>query len=202
MKNFSQGLHDYKKAEYQLVLLPHSELRNRISSVRKEFAEKYKLSSGYSGGNAHMTLVKFTQLEMMEERIVSRLKTISMGFHPFKVELKDYGSYPSHSIFINITTKIAIHQLVREIKTAQRLMKHGETEPHFLQEPNFIIARKLLPWQYEQGWLEYSHRSFTARFIADNLLLLKRKEGERRWQVAGRFEFMNLPVATVQGALF
>jgi 2'-5' RNA ligase len=201
MKNISQGLHNYRKAEYQLVLMPHAELRNKISSVRKEFAEKFKLKAGFSA-NAHMTLVKFTQLEMMEERIIGRLKTISMGFHPFKVELKDYGSYPSHSIFINITTKVPIQQLVKEIRTAQRLMKHGETEPHFLQEPNFFIARKLIPWQYEQGWLEYSHRSFTARFIADSLLLLKRKDGEKRWQVAGRFEFMNLAVTTVQGALF
>ena len=43
---------------------------------------------------------------MMEERIVNRLKNVSMGYHPFKVELKDFGSFPSHTIYINVTSKV------------------------------------------------------------------------------------------------
>ena len=42
---------------------------------------------------------------MMEERIINRFKTVAMGFYPFKVELKDFGSFPSHTIYINVTTK-------------------------------------------------------------------------------------------------
>jgi len=64
------------------------------------------------------------------------------------------------------------------------------------------VARKLLPWQYEKGWLEYSHRHFTGRFIADSMLLLKRRMGERAYQIVQRLEFMNLPVSTKQGELF
>ena len=64
------------------------------------------------------------------------------------------------------------------------------------------IAHKLLPWQYEKGWLEYSHKHFTGRFIADSMLLLKRREGDRAWQIAERLEFRNLPVTTRQGELF
>ncbi len=69
-------------------------------------------------------------------------------------------------------------------------------------EPYITIARKLLPWQYEKGWLEYSHRQFTGRFIADGMLLLKRPEGSFAWQLVQRFDFMNLPVNTTQGTLF
>ncbi|WP_315819811.1 hypothetical protein [Paraflavitalea speifideaquila] len=47
------------------------------------------------GAKVHLALATFTQLEMMEERIVNRLKTVAMGYHPFKVELKDYGSFPA-----------------------------------------------------------------------------------------------------------
>jgi hypothetical protein len=71
-----------------------------------------------------------------------------------------------------------------------------------MDEPCIAIARKLLPWQYEKGWLEYSHKHFTGRFIADSMLLLKRRSADRSWQIAGRFEFMNLPVTTKQGELF
>jgi hypothetical protein len=64
------------------------------------------------------------------------------------------------------------------------------------------IARKLQPWQYEKGWLEYSNKNFTGRFIADGMLLLKRPLDEKKYQVVQRFEFQNLPVTTKQGELF
>jgi hypothetical protein len=65
-----------------------------------------------------------------------------------------------------------------------------------------IINLKLKPWQYEKGWLEYSNKYFTGRFISDGMLLLKRPAGEMNYQVVQRFEFMNLPVKTKQGELF
>lgn len=188
--------------EYMLVLLPHEELRNRVLQVRKDFYATYQASSAL-GAKVHLALASFTQLEMLEERIVNRLKTVAMGYHPFKVELKDYGSFPSHTLFINVTTKELVQNLVREIKDFQRLMKlDNEHKPYFIDDPHIPIARKLLPWQYEKGWLEYSHRHFTGRFIADSMLLLKRRAGDKSWQIAQRFEFMNLPVSTKQGELF
>jgi 2'-5' RNA ligase len=188
--------------EYLLILNPHEELRNKIQQVKKEFYDTYQAPSAL-GGKPQVTLVRFTQLALMEERIVQRLRTIAMGYCPFKVELKDFGSFPSHTIFINVTSKLPIRGLVGEIKDIQRLMKPDKDhKPHFIDEPYVTIARKLLPWQYEKGWLEYSNRSFTGRFIADGMLLLKRRAGEMAWQIAERFAFQNLPVATRQGELF
>ena len=202
MKQIIQHMPGYRRNEYMLVLVPHEELRNRIFTVKREFYDNYKAPSAI-GGKPHVALVKFDQLEMMEERIVNRLKTIAMGYPPFKVELKDFGSYPSHTIFINVTSKLPIQNLVKELKEAQRLMKSdNEHKPHFMDEPNITIARKLVPWQYEKGWLEYSHRHFTGRFIADSMMLLKRREGDRNYQIVQRFQFMNLPVTTKQGELF
>jgi 2'-5' RNA ligase len=99
---------------------------------------------------------------------------------------------------------VPIQNIVRQLKEAQRLMKlNNENKPHFIDEPHIGIARKLKPWQYEEGWLEYSHRQFTGRFIADNMLLLKRTAAEKKpFQIVKRFEFQNLPVTTKQGSLF
>jgi 2'-5' RNA ligase len=188
--------------EYMLVLSPHEELRNRILQTKKEFHDKYEVAAA-NGGRPHIVLARFTQLEMLEERIVNRLKVVGMGYHPFKVELKDFGSFPSHTLFINVITREPIQGLVREIKESQRLMKlDNDHKPHFIDEPFITIARKLLPWQYEKGWLEYSHRHFTGRFIADSMLLLKRRVGDKAYQIAQRFELMNLPISTKQGELF
>ena len=202
MKEIIQLMPGYHMNDYLLVLTPHEELRNRITQIKKDFYETYK-SSKISWGKPHVALLKFSQLEMLEERVVNRLKTVAMGYHPIKVELKDFGSFPSHTIYINIPTKEPIRQLLKEIKGDQRLFKpDNDHKPHFIDEPYFTIASKLLPWQYEKGWLEYSNRHFTGRFIADSMLLLKRRQGDKAWQIVQRFEFMNLPVTTRQGELF
>jgi len=127
-----------------------------------------------------------------------------MGFPPFKVELKDFGSFPSHTIYINVTSKIPVQNLVKDIRTeGQRVMKLNEDhKPHFIMEPHLTIARKLKPWQYEKGWLEYSNKHFTGRFIANGMTLLKRPVDEMKYHVAARFDFQNLPVTTKQGELF
>ena len=193
----------YRINEYLVVLLPPDDLWQKIVKVKEEFSEKYKIPSA-KFLKPHIALVNFLTLDMMEEKILQRLQSIAMGVSPFKIELKDYGSYPSHTIYINVISKLPIQNIVKQLKEAQRLMKlNNENKPHFIDEPHIGIARKLKPWQYEQGWLEYSHRQFTGRFVADSMLLLKRTAGEKSsFQIAKRFEFQNLPVTTRQGNLF
>ncbi len=192
----------YRFNEYMLVLSPHEELRKKIAQVKNEFAEQFKCPQA-AWGKPHMMLARFTQYEMIEERIRSRLKTVAMGFHPVKVELKDFGSYPTHAVFITVTSREPIKALIREIRESQKLMKpDNDHKPYFTDEPHIIIAQKLAPWQYEAGWLEYSNRHFTGRFIADSMMLLKRRTGEKAWQIVERLAFQNLPVAIKQGELF
>jgi len=203
MKTIVNTIPGYRVYEYLLVLSPHEELWNKIVKVKEEFAEKYQ-SDHARWAKPHLTLVNFVQYNMMEERIISRLKTIAMGYPPFKIELKDFGSFPSHTIYINVMSKVPVQNLIKEIRSeGQRLMKlNDDNKPHFIMEPHLTIARKLQPWQYEKGWLEYSNKHFTGRFIADSMLLLKRPVGEMKYQIAERFQFQNLPVTTKQGELF
>ena len=86
MKDLSNTIPGYRVYEYLLVLNPHDELRNK------------------RWGKPHLTLVNFLQYGLMEDRIANRLRMIAMGYHPVKIELKDYGSFPSHTIYINVTS--------------------------------------------------------------------------------------------------
>jgi 2'-5' RNA ligase len=203
MKTIINTIPGYRVYEYLLVLSPHEELWNRIMKVKEDFAEKYQ-SEHARWGKPHITLVNFVQYEMMEDRILNRLQLVAMGSTPFKVELKDYGSFPSHTIYINVTSKIPIQKLTKTVRSeAQRLMKlDDDNKPHFIMEPHLTIARKLQPWQYEKGWLEYNNKNFTGRFIADSMILLKRPVEEMKYKIANRFEFQNMPVTTKQGDLF
>jgi 2'-5' RNA ligase len=193
----------YRINEYLLVLNPPEELWQKIMKIKEGFADKYKNDIARFT-KPHITLINWVSLELMEERMMQRLQTIAMGITPFKVELKDYGSFPSHTIFINVVSKVPIQSLVREMKQAQKLMTlNKENKPHFIETPHLSICRKLKPWQYEEGWLEFSSRQFTGRFIAESMLLLKRQAGQKtKFQIAKRLEFQNLPVTTKQGNLF
>ena len=188
--------------EYLLVLQPHEELWNRIMHVKKEFAEKFDAPmAGWT--KPHITIAKFFQFEMMESRIINRLKMIAMSLPAFKVELKGFGGFPSHTIYINILSKVAIVNTVKAVRQTQKLMKiNNDNKPYFITEPHLTICRKLLPWQFEKAWLEYERKNFTGRFIADKMKLLKRRVSEKRYVTACDFSLENLPVVTKQGELF
>ena len=208
----------YNYNEYLLVLNPNEDLRDKIMQVKKEFSEKYKATVAlYS--KPHITLVNFVQFEMIEERLVTRLRTIATRYKPFKVDLKDYGSFPSHTIFINVASKQQVQNLGKELRPVQQLMTlDKENRPHFINDSYLTVARKLLPWQYEKGWLDYSHRYFTGCFMADGMLLLKKPLSQsdgpglteksnsicppKNYQIVQRFGFMNSPVNIKQGELF
>ncbi len=203
MKTIINTIPGYRVYEYLLVLSPHEELWNRIMKVKEDFATEYK-SDHARWGKPQIALANFEQYSMMEDRILNRLKTVAMGFPPFKVELKDFGSFPSHTIYINVTSKLPVQNLVKEIRSeGQQIMKlNADHKPHFIMEPHLTIARQLKPWQYEKGWLAYSNKHFTGRFIANEMTLLKRPVDEMKYHIAAKFEFQNLPVTTKQGELF
>lgn len=186
--------------EYKLVIPLPEALEARIYQLRQDFGAHYQYKA--DPGRPHLTLVSFSQVEMMEERILNRLKTIGMGASPFKVELRDFGAFPTHTIYVNVATKNAVRELMRSVKDIQKLLKtDADHKPYFLQDPVISIARKLKPWQFEKGWLEYAHRQFTGRFVADGILLLKRRDASRPWQILQRIEFKSLPVAMQQQTL-
>lgn len=193
----------YQPCKYKIVLTPHEELAKKIMEVQQRFVDKYKVTTT-SVYRPQLILVTFTQLQALEEKIINRLRLIAMAYHPIKIELRNYGSYPSHTIFIEVISKNEVTPLVKKIREdAQRLIKlDNDNRPHFIMDANLTIARKLKPWQYENGWLEYSHLQFTGRFIAKNITLMRKRPGDERYTRLATFEFENMPIETKQGELF
>lgn len=190
----------YRYHEYLLVLQPHEDLRAKIMDVKKDFQAVYQTLT--LGGKAHITLAKFVVCGLMEDRISNRLRAAAMGTPPFKVSFKNFGSFPSHAIYLNTSTSIPIQYLMKELRTARHFMKSQDADPYFITEPYLTIARNLTPLQYEKAWHEYAYRRFTGSFVADSMLLIKRQEGEKFYQIVQRMEFNNLPVKSHQGSLF
>jgi 2'-5' RNA ligase len=190
-------------AEYLLLIEPRKDLSDAITQIKKAFYDQYKAPEALKG-KPHLTLVNYTQYTSFESRIVQKLHTLSMQFSPISIDLQDYGSFPSHTIFINVVSRSVIQNLVKNIRThLQGLMKlDKDNKPHFIMEPHITIARRLKPWQYEQGWLAYSHQHFSGRFIASSMILLKRATPDQKYELVKRFEFQGLQVGASQAMLF
>jgi len=193
----------YQVNEYKIILTPHEELGKKIMEIQRAFISKYKVEykSVYM---PQLILATFKQIQANESRIVNRLKMIAMAYQPVKIELRNFGSFPSHTIYINVLSKNNIAPLVRKIREdGQRLMKlDADNKPHFINDAHLTIARKLKPWQFENGWLEYSQQHFSGRFIANKMLLLRKKQGDKVFRPIEHFDFHNLPIETKQGELF
>ena len=168
----------YRMYEYLLVLDPHEELRNRIEKSRKELVDGYHIIQP-PPGRPNVSLVRFSATQMMEERIIHRLQQIAMEEKPFVVELKDFGSYPMHAIFIRIANQQRVLELIKNLKSARLLMKAAGEDPHFLLDPQIALAGRIPKEKYLEAMKEYLHKKFTGRFLADAFLLLKRAKNEK-----------------------
>jgi 2'-5' RNA ligase len=189
-------------AEYLLVLQPHEALWNEIKLIKEKFASDYSCEQAKKG-LPHITLIRFKQVQATENYIRHFLRNNAKTISPFKIELKDFGSFPSHTMYINIVSKVPVISAVKVLRQqAQKFMKMDkDNKPHFITEPHLTIARKLQPWQYEKGWLAYEQAHFHGRFIADHALLLKRKPGEYYKQVE-KFVFKGMKEEIKQAELF
>ena len=192
----------YNYNEYKIVLRPNEDLASKIVEIKKTFSDKFK--TGFSNSSIiTIPLVSFVQLEMKEKQVLNNLQAIADHYRPFKVNLKDFGSLPTHSIFISIESRQQVLNLVKELKSAQQWMQPDrENKAHFINNPFITIASKLLPWQFEKGWLEYKNHYFTGSFMADEMVLMKRKIGTFKFHVVKRFTFNDIKKDALQTELF
>lgn len=176
--------------EYIVIIEPSNDVKDKINSLKKSFAEKYSCPQALHS-KPHITLLKFTQLNVNEDKIITMLNKLALQNTAFQISLDGFGSFPTHTIYINVATQNNIVELVKSLKPIQAFLKlDKEHKPHFITTPHLTLARKLLPWQYEKSWLEYNNTHFTASFNANHLLLLKRNENQKYYSIVATFNLL------------
>lgn len=195
------GYNGLKPVSYMLVINVSEDVKEKILNVKKEFAEKFK-ADYYKYATPQIYVSTFLQYEMEEKKIINRITQIAKQIQPMQIVFEGYQSHPSHSIFINVKTKTEI----RELSTALKNMRDAITinkwnKPWFVDEPEIAIAKKLLPYQYEKGWLEMQHQHFSGSFIAYEMVLLK-KVNDKNFKAVYSFMFEGKKTIPTQAALF
>lgn len=172
--------------DYRLIIDTPPAVHKKIAALKTIFDRDYR-GLVIAGGNPFVYLATFSQHESREQEMVDALNRIAMGFMPFKMRLKNFGHIENHEIFINIEEHETVQYLVQQLKDAEENMR----DARFNGLPRITLAQRLLPWQFEKSWREYSGKNLSATFLADQMLLLKRMEGFRSWQVLKHLAFQN-----------
>lgn len=193
---------EYPVNQYLVILEPHASLCSEIKALKDAFGKKFECPESVTG-RPNLTVLQFQQYEMLEKRIIHRMQLVADSQAEFMTELEGFGSLPTHSIFISVSSQARVAALVKAFRPMQAdLTIDKERKPHFIANPHIGFARKLLPWQYEKGWLEMSNTHFTGRFMCTRFVLLRKREGEEQFRTAATFIMHGRKEIITQGALF
>jgi 2'-5' RNA ligase len=160
--------------QYLLVLQLSPMLAQQIQTIKQQFATAYNCKQVlYS--KPYITLVSFMQYGINNNKIIQHIANIAAITKPIHITIEGFASFPAHTIYANIATQNAIVQLVKALKVLQPFTSlHKFSKGHYITTPHISIARNLLPWQYEQAWLHYSHEHFVSGGMLQKVVLLQK----------------------------
>ncbi len=164
---------DFPTTEYRLVLRPNESLWDEIRAIQDSFALRYE-APGQVKTRPFIPLVRFSGFNMAQGKLIRELRRLLSREYPFPVTLEGFGSLPTHTLFIPVSSRNSIRDLESSLGRLKPLMGMEGKKPHFIQEPFLVIAQKLGPGTYEKAWMEMENAPFRGVFIADRLLLLHR----------------------------
>lgn len=188
---------------YLLLISPDNKTSFSIMKIKKLFKEKYGCASA-ERSYPHLTLIKFQQYQDAEHQIIRHFERFSRSVVPFDIVLNGFGSFPAHTIYVNIATFQPVADLVKNMR--HTLGPHLRTKtlarPVFVTNPHVTIGRKMDRKQYEQAWEEWKSKGFNSSFAAEKMLLLRKQPGAQRYEVVQQFRFAGTACQGTQGTLF
>ncbi len=179
--------------DYRLIIDTPTTVRKKIATLKTSFDLDYK-GLVVAGGNPFIYLATFSQHQSREEQMIDALNRVALGFMPFKMHLKNFGQLEKSEIFIKVEEQETLNYLIGQVKSVENYL----TAARFNDLPRITLAQRLQPWQFEKSWPEYSHKQLSATFLAGQMLLLKRMEGFRSWQVLKHMAFQNQYLGPLQ----
>lgn len=187
--------------DYRIIIRPSEQIKERLALVKSKLKERYDLAPDQLG-HSHILLAAFKQYAAAEEKLVRRMQHATAGLSPFKLSLYNVTSQPTHRIALDVPLHFHLQELMKEIRRHQWLMRIPMQQPFITTHPSIVLAHTLTPSQFNAMWPRLQQRHFTASFIVDDVLLLRRRRGEKAWQILERLSLQNMPVLASQGVLF
>jgi hypothetical protein len=111
--------------------------------------------------------------EGMEETLIRWIQRICSQHNSFDIALNNYSGFPQHSICLRIQDPQPVQQLATQLKMLDGHV-HAMTSNFFERIPHVVLANELPEPVYQKTMPVYSRKTFRARFMATELVLLCR----------------------------
>lgn len=187
---------------YQLIIRPNEKVRRRLDAARNKAREQMLPLGNWHPGKNHIPVASFSQLASLESRLIGRLEMLAKSLPPFRLQVQHFGAILHHTIFFRITENAGFNQMVRLLHAEKAALTVFNQEPRIASMAKINLAYKLTAVDFENLWHTFKSKRFQVDFIADNMLLLRKRPGETNWQILTALHFENLPIDIQQGQLF
>ncbi|WP_207511635.1 2'-5' RNA ligase family protein [Longitalea luteola] len=157
--------------EYRLVIYPDAPVYEKIMAEKQRFLTNYGVETANSF--PYIKVAGFYAGEGMEETLIRWIQRICSQFSSFDITLNNYSGFPQHSIYLRIQHPQALQQLATQLKTLDGHVQ-AMAANSFERIPNIVLANELPEPVYQQAMPVYSRKTFRARFMATELVLLGR----------------------------
>ena len=105
--------------------------------------------------------------------------------------LNNYSGFPSSkTVYARVQDHEPFKQLTGSLKViGEYVQDNGCPRAIFPNHPHVSIARSLHPNVYEKALMDYSHKTFNASFMVDELVLFKRQNQYDKCRQVSVFKF-------------
>ena len=161
--------------EYLLVVHPNEETFNQIKTEKENFSMEYNVNIAKKT-LPHITVANFLAKETMEETLIKWMHKIISSQQSFDVMINNFSGFPSSkTVYARIQDHEPFKQLATSLKTINTYINdNGFPNAKLINYPHMTIARSLQQNVYEKAIMDYSRKTFNAKFTVDELVLLKR----------------------------
>ncbi|MDN3588164.1 2'-5' RNA ligase family protein [Pedobacter aquatilis] len=175
---------------FLVCIVPPISIVEDIDVIRNEISEKYQLFQSLKRP-AHITLynpVKISSLEK-EKQFFSTLENAAFST-PFSQVIKNFNSFPQHTIYIDVEQNESLVKLQSQIKRELKPLNLLDEKNNFKFTPHLTIAFKdVKPHQYAAIMDEYQNKNFKRTFDVNHFSVYKHID--KRWQPFKEIPFKN-----------
>ncbi|OQP66924.1 hypothetical protein A3860_00765 [Niastella vici] len=174
--------------EYRLVIYPDAVVYEKIMAEKQRFSLKYGLEPAVQSF-PYIMVTGFYAGEGMEETLIRWIQRICSQHNSFELTLNNYSGFPQHSIYLRIQDPQPLHQLATQLKMLDshvQIMRGNAFE----RIPHIALANELPEAVYQQSMPVYSQKTFRARFMATELVLLGRDHPYATSKTINVFRFL------------
>ncbi len=188
--------------DYQLVIRPPEHVRKRLDHTRQRITDQMLPLGNWQPGKNHIPIASFSQYAKNEEKLTELLFNLIRSLPPFLFQVQHYGAVLHHTLYFNMLPAMVFNQLIHLLNQEKLSMKVINQEPRIATFPKINVAYKLTASEFEHAWHGLKSKKIHIRFVAENVLLLRKRPHEKKWQIITALPFENMPVSLNQGQLF